>query len=58
MLALKEVDGLQAGGRRSAGFHDKNFTELDGLVQPKVISKTDQELVRIIGQHLISIGLQ
>ena len=31
---------------------------LDGLVEPKVISKTDQEIVRIIGQHLTSIGLK
>lgn len=37
---------------------EQSFAELDGLIQQKAISKTDQEIVRIIGQHLTSIGLQ
>ena len=62
---LKDADGiLGAKQQQSHGLHlaaandHESYTELDGLVQPKVISKTDQEIVRIIGQHLTSIGLQ
>ena len=55
LLALKDVDGIVGGSRH---YHDQGFTELDGPVQPKVISKLDQEIVRIIGQHLTTIGLQ
>lgn len=53
LAALKDKDGL-VGGKH---FHDQDFAELDGPIQPKVISKSDQEIVRIIGQHLTSIGL-
>jgi hypothetical protein len=55
LLPLKDVDGIVGGSRH---YHDQGFTELDGPVQPKVISKLDQEIVRIIGQHLTTIGLQ
>jgi len=54
ILTLKDVDGRFNSNH---GCNEKGFTELDGLVQPKTISKTDQEIVRVIGQHLSSIGL-
>lgn len=55
LLTLKDVDGRFSSNH---GCNEKGFTELDGLVQPKTISKIDQEIVRVIGQHLTSIGLQ
>lgn len=55
LLAMKDVDAMIGGKAVLLG---KNFAELDGLIEPKTISKTDQEIVRIIGQHLSSIGLQ
>jgi hypothetical protein len=60
LYGLKEVDGV-VGGIKHGLLHsdaDPSFAELDGLIQPKNVSKTDQEIVRIIGQHLTSIGLQ
>ena len=57
LYGLKDdvVGGIKHGLLSDA---DQSFAELDGLIQPKTISKTDQEIVRIIGQHLTSIGLQ
>lgn len=58
-LALKEASNKH-GSSSGSGLHGLGpyGDVLDGLVEPKVISKTDQEIVRIIGQHLTSIGLQ
>lgn len=56
---MKDVDGVPGGIKHGLlPDADQSFAELDGLIQPKTISKTDQEIVRIIGQHLTSIGLQ
>ena len=60
LYGLKDVDGV-AGGIKHGVLNsdvDQSFAELVGLIQPKTVSKTDQEIVRIIGQHLTSIGLQ
>ena len=43
ILTLKDVDGRFNSNH---GCNEKGFTELDGLVQPKTISKTDQEPYR------------
>lgn len=60
LYGLKDVDGVVGGPKHGGLFADadQSFAELDGLIQPKTVSKTDQEIVRIIGQHLTSIGLQ
>lgn len=59
LYGLKDVDGVVGGPKHGGLFADadQSFAELDGLIQPKTVSKTDQEIVRIIGQHLTSIGL-
>lgn len=60
LYGLKDVDGVVGGIKHGLlnSDVDQSFAELDGLIQPKTVSKTDQEIVRIIGQHLTSIGLQ